>query len=53
MAAASLLILLSSLNILAIKIISSVSGGRVAWMRLPKMLSDTGTEAVMRRLMNT
>lgn len=33
---------------LAIKIISSVSGGRVTWTRLPKMLSSAGTEAVMR-----
>lgn len=33
---------------LAIKIISSVSGGRVTWTRLPKMLSAAGTEAVMR-----
>lgn len=33
---------------LAIKIISTVSGGRVTWTRLPEMLSGAGTEAVMR-----
>lgn len=32
----------------AIKIISTVSGGRVTWTRLPEMLSGMGTEAMMR-----
>lgn len=36
-----------------IKIISSVSGGKVTWMRLPEILSDADTGAVMRILMKT
>lgn len=38
---------------LAIKITSSVSGGKLIWMRLPKVLSDAGTVALMRILMKT